>query len=74
MEYEYAIGEEYASIPSWLFRLRRGRFLASLLESDAIYRSDRFRHRYEVSARTNLRALLCSPRYAVFHWLGWLQR
>jgi predicted metal-dependent HD superfamily phosphohydrolase len=72
MEFEYGVGEEYASVPSWLFRLRRGRFLASLLASHAIYRSDRFRQRYEASARTNLRALLGSPRYAVFHWLGWL--
>jgi predicted metal-dependent HD superfamily phosphohydrolase len=72
MEFEYGVGEEYASVPSWLFRLRRGRFLASLLGSHAIYRSDHFRHRYEVSARVNLRALLDSPRYAVFHWLGWL--
>jgi predicted metal-dependent HD superfamily phosphohydrolase len=72
MEFEFAVAEEYASVPSTLYFLARGRFLAKLLAAPTIFRTDHFRARYEASARANLSALLRSPRYRVHRWFGWL--
>lgn len=53
--YDRAIAEEYAPVvPGWLFRLRRRRFLRSLLRRDRIYLSDFFHERLERRARENL--------------------
>jgi predicted metal-dependent HD superfamily phosphohydrolase len=74
LEFEYAVGEEYASVPSTLYCLARGRFLARLLASPTIFRTDHFRGRYEASARSNITALLRSPRYRRHRWFGSLYR
>ena len=70
LEFEYAVGEEYACVPSAMYFLARGRFLARLLASPAIFRTDPFRERYEARARANITALLRSPRYRTHRWLG----
>lgn len=72
MDFEYSVGEEYAAIPALHFRVARGRFLASLLASPRIYRTERFRARYEAKARATIRGLLQSPRYRAYRWLHWL--
>jgi hypothetical protein len=74
MEFEYAVAEEYACVPSTLYFLARGRFLAELLASPTIFRTDHFRERYEPGARANIAALLRSPRYRAHRWFGWLYR
>lgn len=80
MEYEYGVAEEYASMPGWLFGLRRGRFLADLLAQPGIYHTPFFRDRYEARARASLSALLQSPTYRLFRWRralrldGWSSR
>jgi predicted metal-dependent HD superfamily phosphohydrolase len=79
LEFEYAVEEEYASVPSTMYFLARGRFLEQLLASPVIFRTDHFRERYEANARSNITALLRSPRYRAHRWLGslygyWLAR
>jgi len=77
MEYEYAIEEEFEKIPRLRFRIGRGRFLASLLARSTIFRTESFRTRYEAAARSQLSALLDSPRYRSFRltrWLRWARR
>jgi hypothetical protein len=69
------LAEEYAHLGSTRFILGRGRFLAGLLASPAIYRTAHFRGEREPAARANLAALLRSPRYRVHRWaerLTWL--
>ena len=72
MDYEYAVEEEYASMPALAYELGRGRFLASLLAAPSIYRSSGFRERYEERARSQIGALLRGPRYHRYRWLRWL--
>ena len=72
MDYEHAVGEEYAFMPALAYHLGRGRFLASLLAAPSIYRTSHFRERYEVRARSQIGALLRSPRYRAYRWLRWL--
>lgn len=74
MDYEYAIEEEYAPTSRLAFFVRRGRFLASLLERDRIFRTDFFHARYERRARAQIEALLTSPRYRGYRWLRWMPR
>ena len=74
MEFEYSVGEEYAHVPSTLYFLARGRFLAKLVASPTIFRTKHFRERYEASGRANITALLRSPRYRSHRWFGWLCR
>lgn len=68
MEFEDSVGEEFASVPSWVFERARGRFLASLLASP-IFRTEHFRERYEDRARAQISGLLRSPRYRIYRWL-----
>lgn len=70
LEYEFGVAEEHPRTPSIAFILARGRFLAGLLASPAIFRTQAFRDRYEATARANLAALLGSPRYRMHRWLG----
>jgi predicted metal-dependent HD superfamily phosphohydrolase len=72
MEYEHAVAEEYAFIPRLSYQLGRGRFLASLLAAPSIYRTAHFRERYEERARSQIGALLRSPRYRRYRWFPWL--
>jgi len=65
MEFEYTVAEEYADVPEALYFPARGRFLAALLTSPSIFRTDPCRARFEASARANITALLRSPRYRV---------
>ena len=74
LDHELAIAEEYASVPTTAFRLGRGRFLAALLDAEAIFRTPHFHERYEARARTQLSALLGSPRYRLHRWLRWVPR
>lgn len=57
-EYERRIREEYRQVPDPLYRAGRARVLARLLSRDPLFRTDYFRHRYENSARHNLRRSL----------------
>jgi len=70
MEFEYAVAEEYADVPRVRYLLARGRFLAGLLASPSIFRTEHGRARFEASARANVAALLRSPRYRIHRWLG----
>jgi len=73
MEYEYAIEEEFKHVPTFKFRLGRGRFLASLLARPFLFRTPLFRDRYETKARAQLTALLNSPRYRAFRIARWFR-
>jgi predicted metal-dependent HD superfamily phosphohydrolase len=70
MEFEYAVAEEYAAVSRTRFIVGRGRFLDGLLASPSIFRSEGFRALYEARARANIAALLDSPRYRAWRWLG----
>lgn len=72
MDFEYGVEEEFAATPTMVFRIARGRFLASLLAAPRIFRSAGFRARYERRAREQIGALLSSPRYRAYRWGGWL--
>jgi predicted metal-dependent HD superfamily phosphohydrolase len=74
MEYEHAVREEYAHVPSVVYFVARGRFLAALLAKPTIFRTAHFQERYQACARANLTGLLASPRYRSYRWLGWLHR
>lgn len=71
LEFEYGVAQEYASIPTLLFRIGRGRLLQRMLDRP-LFRTADFRDRYETTARANLHALLGSPRYRAYRWLRWL--
>lgn len=53
--YEHRIRREYAWLPEEAFRRRRAELLRSLLVRPSMYRTERFRKRYEARARRNLR-------------------
>ncbi|MBI3072563.1 MAG: hypothetical protein HYY84_10655 [Deltaproteobacteria bacterium] len=72
LEFEFAVEEEYRGIPGLVYFFKRGRFLASLLGTTPVYRTERFRALYEHRARDNISALLESPRYHWYRWLRWL--
>jgi predicted metal-dependent HD superfamily phosphohydrolase len=72
MEYECAIEEEFSALSRLAFRFGRGQFLAGLLARPRIYQTEHFRTRYEARARTQLTALLASPRYRSYRWLRWV--
>ncbi|TMQ23920.1 MAG: hypothetical protein E6J90_09430 [Deltaproteobacteria bacterium] len=74
MEFEYAIEEEYGGKRGAWYFLARGRFLAAVLASPAIFRTDHFREHYEQRARDNIAALLASPRYRAHRWFGRVAR
>lgn len=57
--YDRAIADEYASsVPGWLYRLNRRRFLRGLLRRERIYLSAFFHERLDAAARANLRRAL----------------
>lgn len=66
LEYEYSIEEEHPHVHPLLFRIKRGRFLASMLMRDPLFHTELGRTRFETRARANLRGLLKSPRYQAF--------
>jgi predicted metal-dependent HD superfamily phosphohydrolase len=74
MDYEYAVAEEYASVPAIAFRSGRRRVLAALLARAHIFRTEYFRDRYEQRARKQIEALLASPRYRRYGGSGPLHR
>lgn len=74
MELEYGVAEEHARVPSTLYFLVRGHFLAGLLASPSIFHTNHFRERYEASARANIAALLRSPRYRAHRLFGCIYR
>jgi predicted metal-dependent HD superfamily phosphohydrolase len=71
LEYEYAIEEEFEKTPTLKLRIGRGRFLASLLARPAIFRTTFFHDRYEAAARSQISALLESPRYRAYRVVRW---
>ena len=74
LEYEYSIDDEYKHVPILSYILARGHFLASLLESPAIFKTETVRARYEDKARENITGLLRGPFYRMHRWFGWLYR
>ncbi|MGE3547329.1 MAG: hypothetical protein AB7L28_25610 [Kofleriaceae bacterium] len=72
MEYELDVEREYRAVSTRVFRLARGRLLASLLAAPQIFHAEPLRARYEAIARINIVELLASPRYRVYRWLRWL--
>ena len=52
--FERSVREEYKWVPSFLFRRKRIEILRSFLDRESIYGTNRFRQRYEASARCNL--------------------
>jgi predicted metal-dependent HD superfamily phosphohydrolase len=69
MDYEFSVEEEYAPASTIRFRFARGRFLATLLDREPLFRTEHFHSRYEERARGHIRALLDSPRYRSYRWL-----
>lgn len=53
-EYERQIREEYAWVPSVLFRSKRREILEGFLARPHVYNTSHFQDRYEASARANL--------------------
>lgn len=61
--YDRAIAAEYRNtVPPWLFKLNRRRFLKQLLAKERIYLSDFFQARFEAQARANLRRAITTKR------------
>lgn len=61
--YDRAIAAEYrGTVPAWLFKLNRRRFLKGLLARERIYLSDFFHERLESTARINLRRAITEKR------------
>src|SRR3546814_13409013 len=61
--YDRGIATEYrGTVPAWLFRLNRRRFLKALLGKPRIYLSDFFDERLDALARANLRRALNAKR------------
>ena len=69
LDFEHAVREEYASVPSAIYFWRRRAFLRGLIASTGIFQTDRLRDRWEVRARENVAGLLASERY---RWASWL--
>lgn len=64
--YDRAIGEEYRdSLPAWLFRFNRRRFLKRLLESPRIYLSEPGAALWEKPARENIKWAIQQGRTAL---------
>jgi predicted metal-dependent HD superfamily phosphohydrolase len=61
-EYEHAIRAEYAWVPDATFAPTRAGILTRFLERQALYRTERFRDRYEATARANLTAAIARLR------------
>lgn len=72
LEFEHGVAEEYAAVSHTAFIVGRGRFLAGLLARRAIFRTAHFHNRFEAQARSNLAALLASPRYRLWRVVRWL--
>jgi hypothetical protein len=62
MDFDYAVEEEYASVTTSTFRVRRGAFLASLLRKPSVFSTPYFREHREARARSNIEVLLSPPR------------
>src|SRR3546814_4023827 len=61
--YDRGIATEYrGTVPAWLFRLNRRRFLKALLGKPRIYLSDFFHERLDARARANLRRAINAKR------------
>ncbi len=61
--YDRGIAAEYrGTVPAWLFRLNRRRFLKALLGKPRIFLSDFFHQRYDARARSNLRRAINEKR------------
>src|SRR5690606_14949848 len=61
--YDRGIATEYrGTVPAWLFRLNRRRFLKAVLGRPRIYLSDYFHERYDARARSNLRRAINEKR------------
>lgn len=61
--YDRGIAAEFSGhVPGWLFRLRRRRFLQSLLSRERIFLSGFFHERLDAAARANLRRRLSRGR------------
>ena len=52
--FERAVREEYKWVPWFLYRRKRIEILRSFLDRESIYGTERFRQRYESTARSNL--------------------
>lgn len=61
-EYEQQIRAEYAHIPDFLFRPKRGKILRGFLERPRIFNTQEFFERYEQVARRNIAASLATGR------------
>lgn len=48
------IRNEYQFYPDFLYRKMRIKFLKTMLDSESIYKTDFFKHEYEIQARENL--------------------
>ena len=61
--YDRGIAAEYRdTLPAWLFRLNRRRFLKALLARERIFLSDYFHARLDAQARANLRRAVNEKR------------
>jgi predicted metal-dependent HD superfamily phosphohydrolase len=61
--YDRGIAAEYrGTLPAWLFRLNRRRFLKALLARERIFLSDFFHARLDAQARANLRRAVNEKR------------
>lgn len=61
--YDRAIAAEYrGTVPAWLFKLNRRRFLKGLLARERIYLSELFHARFDAQARVNLRRAITEKR------------
>jgi predicted metal-dependent HD superfamily phosphohydrolase len=61
--YDRGIAAEYrGTLPGWLFRLNRRRFLKALLARERIFLSDFFHSRLDAQARANLRRAVNGKR------------
>lgn len=56
--YNFAIAQEYSSVPPVIYRFNRKRFLKRLLDSERIFLSDFFHTRLDAPARANLERAL----------------
>jgi predicted metal-dependent HD superfamily phosphohydrolase len=53
-KYERQVGEEYSWVPGFMFRRKRREILEAFLARPRVYNTERFRARYESTARANL--------------------
>jgi predicted metal-dependent HD superfamily phosphohydrolase len=57
-EFERRIRREYAWVPEPVYRRERSLVLSGFLRRHPIYQTDQIRHRYELSARANLKRVI----------------